>query len=158
MITTLVLNGGLMRIIIDGDACPSRKIIEEVAKSYNLEVIIFCTYDHLIKSNYSEVRIVDKGFQSVDMKVVNENKKNDIVVSQDYGVAAMVLGKGSHAINPSGTIYTEGNIDTLLMKRHINAKVRRGGGKIQGPKKRKASDDERLRRNLIRLIEDNKDK
>lgn len=145
-----------MRIIIDGDACPSRKVIEDVAKEYGLEVIIFCTYDHLIKSSYSEVRIVDKGFQSVDMKIVNENKKNDIVVSQDYGVAAMVLGKGSHAINPNGKIYTEGNIDTLLMKRHINAKVRRGGGKISGPKKRSGADDERLRSNLKKLIDENK--
>lgn len=144
-----------MRIIIDGDACPSREVIEGVAKEKGLQVIIYCTYDHLIKSSYSEVRIVDRGFQSVDMKIMNETKKNDIVVSQDYGVAAMVLPKGAFAIHPTGKIYNSQNIDVLLMKRHINAKVRRGGGKIQGPKKRKAIDVERLRSNLIKLIEEN---
>jgi len=146
-----------MRIIIDGDACPSRESIEGVAKEYNIEVIIFCTIDHMIKSNYSEVRVVDRGFQSVDMKVMNETKKNDIVVSQDYGVAAMVMPKGAHAINPTGKLYTEQNIDTLLMRRHVNAKVRRSGGRIEGPKKRTKTDDERLKRNLIEIIKKHKD-
>lgn len=145
-----------MRIIIDGDACPSKEVIEKVAKEYGLDVIIYCTYDHLVKSDFSEVRIVDSGFQSVDMKIMNETRSGDLVVSQDYGVAAMVLPKKAYAIHPNGKIYTEDNIEVLLMKRHVNAKVRRGGGKISGPKKRSKLDVERLRNNLERIIKESK--
>ena len=80
-----------MKIIIDGDACPGISIIEKVAKSYKVEVVIFCDINHFIQSDYSAVKIVDSGFQSVDMYVVNETKENDIVISQDYGVAAICL-------------------------------------------------------------------
>ena len=82
-----------MKIIIDGDACPGISIIEKVAKSYKVEVVIFCDINHFIQSDYSAVKIVDSGFQSVDMYVVNETKENDIVISQDYGVAAICVGK-----------------------------------------------------------------
>jgi uncharacterized protein len=91
------------------------------------------------------------------MAVANEAKQNDIVVSQDFGVAAMVLGKKAFAISPKGYIYTNDNIDKLLFERHISAKVRRGGGKTSNPKKRSREDDERLHANLLRLIRQSKE-
>ena len=51
--------------------------------------------------------------------------EGDIVVSQDYGVAAMALGKGAYGIHPSGKWYTDENIDQMLMERHLNKKARR---------------------------------
>lgn len=144
-----------MRIIVDADACPGRKIIEDLAKKHNIEVIMFCDINHIINSDYSTVKYMDSGFQSVDMAVANEVKSNDIVVSQDYGVAAMVLGKKAYAINPKGYIYDDSNIDKLLFERHISAKVRRGGGKTSNPKKRTEEDDERLYKNLLMLINKN---
>lgn len=95
---------------------------------------------------------MDSGFQSVDMKIANEAKIKDIIITQDYGVAAMVLGKKAFAINPKGFIYSDDNIEKLLFERHISAKVRRGGGKTFNPKKRKNEDDERLYKNLVKLI------
>lgn len=141
-----------MRIIVDGDSCPGKDIIEEIAKKYDVELIIFCSIDHMLKSNYAEVRYVDKGSQMVDMKVANEAAKNDIVISQDYGVAAMVLAKGARALSPKGKIYTNQNIDGLLFQRHMSYKARKGGEKGINPKKRNKEDDKRLENNLSTLI------
>lgn len=142
-----------MKIIIDGDACPGISIIEKIAKKYEIPIIIYCDIHHFIQSDYSEVKVVDSGFQSVDMYVANQTKQGDIVVSQDYGVAAMCLSKKAKVINPKGFIYDEKNIDRLLEERHISQKIRRGGGKTSNPKKRTEEDDLRLERNLAKLIE-----
>lgn len=142
-----------MQILVDGDACPGKLLIEKVAKANDIKVIIYCDLSHNIQSDYSEVIIVDGGFQSVDMYLINNVKANDIVVTQDYGVAAMTLGKKAYAINPKGYIYDEKNIDRLLFERHIAQKVRRAGGKTGTHKKRSIEDDERLENNLRKLIE-----
>ena len=80
-----------MRILIDGDACPGISIIEKIAKNYNIQTLLYCDINHFISSDYIEVKVVDSGFQSVDMYIMNETKENDIVISQDYGVAAICL-------------------------------------------------------------------
>lgn len=141
-----------MKIIIDGDACPGISIIEKVAKEHNIPVIIYCDIHHFIQSNYSVVKVVDSGFQSVDMYVMNETKEGDIIVSQDYGVAAICLSKKAKVINPKGYIYDEKNIDRLLEERHISQKIRRSGGKTSNPKKRTDEDNIRLEKNLLKLI------
>ncbi len=144
-----------MRIIVDGDACPGISIIENIAKKYGLELIVFCDIHHYIQLDYGEVKVVDSGFQSVDMYVVNISKEKDIVISQDYGVAAIALGKGAYVINPKGYYYNEENIDRLLEERHISQKIRRAGGRTNNPKKRTKEDDLRLEKNLKKLIECN---
>lgn len=142
-----------MAIIVDGDGCAGRDIIEEVAKKYNIPLKIYCDMHHVINLEYGEVIVMDSGFQAVDMKIATEAKKGDIVVTQDYGVAAMVLGKKSYCISPSGYIFSDKNIDKLLFERHISAKVRRGGGKTGKHKKRTEDDNTNLRENLKRLAE-----
>jgi len=146
-----------IRIIVDADACPGKDLIEKAAKENDVQVIMFCDISHILKSSYSTIKYMDKGFQSVDMAVANEAKKGDIVVSQDFGVAAMVLGRKAYAISPKGYIYDDNNIDKLLFERHISAKIRRGGGKTSSPKKRNKEDDDRLYNNLLRLIKRQKE-
>lgn len=141
-----------MKIIIDGDACPSIPFIESVAKKYSIEVIIFCDVNHLIKSDYSTVRIVDKGFQSVDMYVVNNTTEGDIVVTQDYGVAALCLGKKAKVISTNGTLFTDDNIDVFLRDRHIAQAIRNAGGRTKGHKKRSNKDEEKLIATLTKII------
>lgn len=138
-----------MRIIVDADACPGREIIEKAAQKNCIEVIMYCDINHILKSDYSKIVYVDSGFQSVDMKIANEAKKGDIVVTQDFGVAAMVLGKNAYALSPKGNIYSNDNIERLLFERHLGQKVRRGGGRTVNPKKRDIEDDKRLYNNLI---------
>ena len=83
---------------------------------------------------------------AVDYKLISICHKGDVVVSQDYGVAAMALGKGVYAIHQSGKWYTNENIDQMLMERHLNKKARRSSHKnhMKGPRKRTEDDDVRL--------------
>lgn len=143
----------MTRILVDGDGCAGRYIIEEIAKIYSLELRIYCSYAHEIKSSYGSVIKADSDYQAVDMMLINEAKAGDIVVTQDFGVAALALGKGAGALSPKGMIFSDKNMDMLLFERHMGAKVRRGGGKTQNPKKRTEEDDERLRTSLTNMIE-----
>lgn len=91
---------------------------------------------------------------AVDYKLISICHKGDIVVSQDYGVAAMALGKGAYAIHQSGKWYTNDNIDQMLMERHLNKKARRASGKnhVKGPKKRTPEDDEHFSESFEKMI------
>ena len=91
--------------------------------------------------------------QLEDDYIANNTDKNDIVITQDYGVAAMALGKGALDISPRGYIYDNDNIDRLLFERHLSQKNRRAGGKSKGNHKRNKEDDDRLYYNLEVLIE-----
>ncbi len=141
-----------MRILVDGDSCPGKQMIERAAKENSVEVFILCDVNHTLHSDYSKVIYVESGYQSVDMHLINICEKGDIIVTQDFGVAAMALGKGASALGPKGYIYDANNIDRLLFERHLNQKARRGGEKTQGPRKRNKEDDERLYKNLSLLI------
>ena len=144
----------ILRIYVDGDACPVVKIVEQVAKENNVPVTLLCDTNHVLTSDYSEVRVIGAGADAVDFALVNLCRKSDIVVTQDYGVAAMALGKGAFAIHQSGKWYTNENIDQMLMERHLNKKARRASGKnhLKGPKKRTPEDDERFRGSFAKLI------
>ena len=116
-----------MKILVDADACQVVKQVEEIAKKHNIETILFSDTSHIFNSDYCEVRVVDQGADAVDFAIMSVCKPGDIVVTQDYGVAAMVLGKGAKAIHHSGMEYTDANIDRLLMDRHLAKKERAKG-------------------------------
>ena len=143
-----------MQIFVDADACPVVGIIENIAKEYKVSVTLLCDINHVLSSDYSEVIVVGAGADAVDYKLISICHKGDIVVSQDYGVAAMALGKRAFAIHQSGKWYTNDNIDQLLMERHLNKKARRASSKnhIKGPRKRTVEDDERFRQSFEKLL------
>ena len=146
--------GEIMRILVDADACPVVKIVEQVAKKNDIEVILLCDTNHVITSDYSQVKIIGAGADAVDFALVNQCSKGDIVVTQDYGVAAMILGKGAYGIHQSGKWYTNDNIDQMLMERHMAKKARRSSSKhhMKGPAKRTEEDDVRFRESFEKLI------
>ena len=129
-------------------------IVENISKKYNIPVTLLCDTNHVLSSEYSEVIVVGAGADAVDYKLISICHKGDIVVSQDYGVAAMALGKGAFAIHQSGKWYTNDNIDQMLMERHLNKKARRSSYKnhIKGPKKRTEEDDERFTQSFEKMI------
>ncbi len=143
-----------MRIYVDADACPVIPIVEQVAEKNNIAVTLLCDTNHVLDSDYSEVKIIGAGADAVDFALINLCGKNDIVVTQDYGVAAMALGKGAYAIHQSGKWYTDENIDQMLMERHLGKKARRASGKnhLKGPKKRTGEDDVRFQRSFEKLV------
>lgn len=144
-----------MRIIVDGDGCPVIDIAIEVAKYYNLEIIIVKDYSHDIWDDYANIITVDEGQDSVDLHIVNNVKKNDIVVTQDYGLAAMVLTKGAISITQNGKIISKKNIDNLLARRHFNQQLRTKYKHFPKIKKRNPQQDKYFEKNLKKLI-DNK--
>lgn len=143
-----------MMIYVDADACPVVHIVEQVAENNNIQVMLLCDINHVLHSDYSEVRVIGAGADAVDFALISLCKKSDIVVTQDYGVAAMALGKGAYAIHQSGKWYTDENIDQMLMERHMNKKARRASGKnhMKGPKKRTEDDDIRFRQSFEKLV------
>lgn len=143
-----------LHIFVDADACPVVSIVENIAYKYSVLVTLLCDTNHVLESDYSEVIVVGAGADADDYKLISICHKGDIVVSQDYGVAAMALGKGAYAIHQSGKWYTNDNIDRMLMERHLNKKVRRSSGKnhIKGPKKRTPEDDEHFSESFERMI------
>lgn len=144
-----------MKIFVDADACPVVRRVEKVAKNYQIEVCLLCDTNHILQSDYSEVKIIGAGADAVDFALINLAKRGDIVVTQDYGVAAMALGKGCYGIHQSGRWYTNENIDQLLMERHMAKEARRASSKhhLKGPRKRTQEDDNRFEESFIKLIE-----
>lgn len=141
-----------MQILVDADACPVKEIIVRIAKHYELSVTMLIDTSHELNDGYSTVITVDKDRDSVDFALIKILTKEDIVVTQDFGLAALVLGKGARAINQSGLIYTNDNIDKLLFERFLGQKVRRGGGRTTNPRKRTKEDNERFEAAFLRLL------
>lgn len=146
------------RVLVDADACPVVRIVERVAKAYGVPVTLLCDTNHVMVSADSEVKVIGAGADAVDFALINLCRSGDIVVTQDYGVAAMALGKGARAIHQSGRLYTQDNIDRMLMERHLARKARMGKGKhhLKGPKKRTKEDDEAFEAAFEELVRENK--
>lgn len=149
----LTLGGVFIQILVDADACPVKDIIVKHAKQRNIPVTMIIDTSHELFDGYSTIITVDKGSDSVDIKLINLVKRGDIVISQDYGVAAMCLGKGAGVLNQNGLIYTQDNIDRLLFERHLGQKVRRAGGRTGTIKKRTKENDEAFERQFVKLLD-----
>ena len=125
-----------MKIYIDADGCPVVKNTIKIAKQFSIPCVIICDTSHRIELDGAETIVVSQGADSVDFRLVNMIQKGDIVVTQDYGLAAMCLGKSAIAIHQDGKQYTNDNISGLLEFRAIGKKIRRSGGRTKGLPKR----------------------
>ena len=125
-----------MKIFIDADGCPVVDLTLETAEKYQVETVILCDTSHEFRRDGIETVVVSKGADSVDFALVNRIQSGDIAVTQDYGLAAMCMAKGAIPINQNGMIYTDANIDALLLARHTAKKIRNAGGRLKGNGKR----------------------
>ncbi len=141
-----------MKILIDADGCPVVDITIDVAKKFNMRCLLFCDTSHLLQKEGAETVFVSKGMDSVDFALVNAVNTGDLVITQDYGLAAMCLAKGAKVINQNGMIYSNANMDSLLMQRHTAKKIRMSGGKLKGMPKRTKEQDKEFRENLLKLL------
>jgi uncharacterized protein YaiI (UPF0178 family) len=141
-----------MKIIVDADATPKKALetCKAAAAEFAVKLVTVASFNHRIESDHHVT--VGNAPQEADLQVANLTAKGDIVVTQDWGLAALVLGKGAAALSPSGRIYRKETIDFLLEEREIKAKFRRGGGRTSGPRKRTAVDDENFRNALYHLL------
>ena len=141
-----------MRIVIDADGCPVVDIALKLGKAKGIECHIFCDTCHVFEKEGAETHVVPKGADSADFAIANFVKCRDIVITQDYGLASMVLSRGAVCINQDGCEYTEENIDGLLFYRHTAKKVRNAGGRIKGPPKRTKEQDMRFSEKLDEMV------
>jgi len=144
-----------MQILVDADACPVKKIIVRLAQQHHIPVTMLIDTSHELNDGYSTVITVDKQADSVDYALMGLLAPEDIVVTQDFGLAAMGIGKGAKAINQNGLIFRGENMDQLLLERHIGQKIRRSGGRTKGPAKRTKDDDARFEAAFERLLRSN---
>lgn len=141
-----------MRILIDGDACPNKEGIMKIAKEFGCEVLLFMDYAHQNTLEGCEVIYCEVGNDSVDLQIMKKVQTNDIVITQDYGLAGLVLARKARVLHISGKVISEENIQTLLMTRYISAKQRKAGHRTKGPAKRTKEDTLFFLQQLKKLV------
>lgn len=142
----------MTRIMIDGDACPDKQGIMEIAKELGCKVVLFMDYAHENTLEECEVIYCEVGNDSVDLQIMDNVKPHDIVITQDYGLAGLVLAKKARVLHISGKIISEENIQTLLMTRYVSAKQRKAGHRTKGPSKRTKEDSIFFLQQLKKLL------
>lgn len=125
-----------MTVLIDADGCPVTDIAVRLCRKYNIKCIILCDTSHEFHCENVQTLVFDKGADSVDYAIVCRVSSDDLVITQDYGLASMCLAKKCRVLHQDGWEYTADNIDALLLVRHESRKQRAAGGRFKGPKKR----------------------
>lgn len=141
-----------MKILIDADGCPVVRLTISVAREYGIQAVIFCDTSHEFHEDGVKTVTVDKGADSADFKIVNCMDSGDLVVTQDYGLAAMVLSKNGIALTQNGLEITSANIDSLLASRYAAKKARMSKKHLKGPPKRTAGQDKAFEKALRRIL------
>ncbi len=144
-----------MRILIDADGCPVVDIAVRIAKENNIECLILCDTAHFFNKEGATTIIVSQGADSVDFKLVNMLQNGDIVITQDYGLAAMCLARKAIPISQDGMVFDQDNIDALLLARHTAKKIRNAGGRLKGNAKRIVAQDVAFAEKLKKIITTN---
>ena len=131
-----------MKVLIDADACPVVDIAARLCAKEGIPCLLLCDTAHAVYREDAETLIFDKGADSVDFALVNRASPGDIVITQDYGLASMCLGRNVRVLHQDGGEYTLDNISGLMEQRHANKKHRLAGGRTKGPSKRTRQQDE----------------
>lgn len=141
------------KIIVDADACPVKAEIRSVASRYGVKVVMVASFDHRLQpENGVEIVQVDRSDQSVDLYIVNKIQAGDVLVTQDFGLAALALGKKAFALSNRGQLFSDRTMDFLLERRHEQAKLRRGGKHTKGPKAFTNEDRNEFLQSLTKLL------
>lgn len=129
-------------VLIDADGCPVVDLTIRICRACSVPVLILCDTAHRIERDGAETMVFDKGADSVDFALVNRVRPGNVVITQDYGLAAMCLSRRARVLNQNGLEYTADNIDGLLEQRHHSKKLLRAGKHLKGPAKRTKEQDE----------------
>lgn len=142
-----------MKIIVDADACPVKDIIKKTAVKYSIPVIMVCDTSHILKDDYCDVVTVDKFADSADIYLINLTEAGHLIITQDYGVAALAIGKKAYALSNNGMEFNDENMDKLLFERFLGKKMRRAGQRTKGPRKRTEEDNQNFHSGLYKILD-----
>lgn len=153
-----VSRGDCMKILLDADGSPVRKYVVSIAEKWHVDLVIVSNIHHMIDEPYGDVITVDDARDQADHEIVKRTQKGDLVITQDYGLASLVLAKGAYAMHQDGWFFTHSNIDHLLMTRHLNQKIRRAGKRTKNMKKRKQEANTIFVEALVRFLDNHANK
>lgn len=144
-----------MKIWVDADACP--KVIKEIlfraAKRAQVQVTLVANQSlHTPASRHIKALQVPAGFDVADNEIVRLVAPGDLVVTADIPLAAQVVEKGAHALNPRGELYTPDNVKARLNLRDFMASLRDSGVNTGGPPPLSQSERQAFANNLDRLL------
>ncbi len=158
----------MTRLFIDADACPVTSEALAVARRAGTPVVIAGNTTQNLERHvrsgdprraedarrgfWVDTLVASTGADSADFAIVESLEPADVVVTQDIGLAAMVLGRGARAIGVRGRVYSQATIDMDLFIRAEEKKVRRAGGRTKGPAPFTDRDRRRFRENLEALL------
>ena len=142
-----------MEVLIDADGCPVVDIALGLCRKFKIPCTLLCDTAHTIARDGARTLVFDKGADSVDFALVNRVNPGDLVITQDYGLASMCLGRKANVLHQNGWEYTPDNIDALLFERHESRKYRASGGRQKGPKKRTDHQNDAFEAALRRLLQ-----
>jgi uncharacterized protein len=140
-------------IYVDADGCPVIEETLQAGEDFGFPVTLVCDTSHTFHYENVVVLMADQGRDSTDFLLLSRVKKGDIVVTQDYGLAALVLSKEGYPISCSGIPYTTENINRLLTMRHVGSIERKHGNYGRHAKKRTQQDDDAFLDGLYALCE-----
>lgn len=141
-----------MRLLIDGDACPDRQKVIDLACHYDIETILFIDYAHQISDDRIDIVYCEIGKDSVDASILNMVLAEDVVITQDYGLAGLCLMKDAKVLHVSGKRITEQNINRYLEFRYLGHVARKTQSHVKGPKKRTRDDSRYFLRELEKIF------
>lgn len=144
-----------MIIFIDGDSCPVMKNTVKIAKEKNIETIIVKDYNHELNIGYGKVVTVSQESDAADIYILNNISNEDILITNDIGLASIALSKKAKVIGFNGNLINNNNIDFLLFTRHVNKLNRKNNIFNSKTKKRTKNDDLSFEKSLNKLIEEN---
>ena len=142
-----------MKVLIDADACPVVDIAVKLCAKEGVPCLLLCDTAHAVYREDAQTLIFDKGADSVDFSLVNRVSPGDIVITQDYGLASMCLGRKVRVLHQDGWEYTLDNISGLMEQRHANKKHRLAGGRTKGPSKRTKAQDEAFAKAFQQMLQ-----
>ena len=111
----------LFTIWVDADGCPVVEATINIAQKTFIPIVIVKNYSINIKNDYAKIVTVDISKDSADYYIANHMKQDDLVITQDNGLAAMVLAKKGYCLNQDGKEITTCNIDFILDSRYQNS-------------------------------------
>lgn len=142
-----------LRVVVDGDACPVKSEIARTVRECGATALLVSSHAHVLVPEPSvEVVTVDASDQAADLYIANVLRKSDILVTGDYGLAALGLARGSAVLTPRGKEIRESDIEGLLEQRHFSARMRRGGMRTKGPRAFTDEDRDRFLQKLTTLL------
>ena len=144
-----------MHIWVDADACPIeiKELLFRAATRRKVNVTLVANQPmRTPKSEYIDIIVVPAGMNVADQRIIKLVESTDLVVTSDIPLAAEVVAKGGHALNPRGELYSDRNVGERLAVRNMLDELRAGGQIIGGPSHFSAKDKQAFANQLDRWL------